>query len=231
MKCKYWIGLLLLLSACGDNGTADKNPAVSFVTDMGNFSVELYRGKAPITVQNFLNYADMGFYNDTIFHRVVPGFVIQGGGFSPGMKNKPPTEAAIQNEAANGLANEAGTIAMARTSEPHSATSQFFVNLKNNFALNHRSKEAGKWGYVVFGKVFEGMDVVQKIGRVKTTTRGGYSDVPVEEVMLKKVVNLNGVDLGIRETAKKYIHDYLAKALDKEKFMTRVKEQGALTVF
>jgi peptidyl-prolyl cis-trans isomerase A (cyclophilin A) len=150
-------------------------------TSHGDVVLELDAEKAPITVQNFLAYVDAGFYDGTIFHRVIPGFMIQGGGFTPDMDQK-PTRASIKNEANNGLKNDAGTIAMARTSVVDSATAQFFVNLVNNDFLNHGGRD---FGYAVFGRVVEGMDVVKKIGAVKTGSKGGMGDVPTEPVLIK----------------------------------------------
>jgi|AMFO01.1.fsa_nt_gi Peptidyl-prolyl cis-trans isomerase (rotamase) - cyclophilin family len=169
---------------------AGEHPKVLISTSLGDLTVELYPDKAPITVKNFLAYVDEGFYDGTIFHRVIPGFVIQGGGFLPGMKRKPTTRPPIKNEAANGLKNETGTIAMARTSDINSATSQFFINLKNNSFLDHRGDEPAKFGYAVFGKVTAGMDVVKKIASVKTAAIGRYRDVPVEPVVIKSIKRL-----------------------------------------
>ncbi|WP_334189803.1 peptidylprolyl isomerase [Noviherbaspirillum sp.] len=157
--------------------------AVIFTTNHGQFKVELDAEKAPKTVENFLNYVRSGHYNGTIFHRVIDGFMIQGGGFEPGMKQK-PTSAPIENEAKNGLKNEPYTLAMARTSDPHSASSQFFINVKNNSFLDYPGQDG--WGYCVFAKVVEGMDVVDKIKSVKTTRAGMHADVPVENVVIEK---------------------------------------------
>src|SRR4051812_4872575 len=162
-----------------------KNPHVVMETSLGKITVELYADKAPITVKNFLQYVDDKHYDGTIFHRVIENFMIQGGGFQPGLREK-KTRDAIKNEADNGLKNERGTIAMARTSEPHSATAQFFINLKDNGFLNHRNKDDG-WGYCVFGKVVAGMDVVDKIKAVRTGNAGGHQNVPVEDVVIKSV--------------------------------------------
>lgn len=157
------------------------NPVVIMSTSMGEIKIELYPDKAPETVKNFLSYVNDRFYDNTIFHRVIPGFMIQVGGFTPDMKQK-PTKAPIKNEANNGLRNNAGTIAMARTSVIDSATSQFFINLVDNDFLNHSTRD---FGYAVFGKVVEGMDVVRKIGGVRTGNRGQFQDVPVEPVIVK----------------------------------------------
>ena len=147
-----------------------ENPVVLLETTSGDILVELYPDKAPETVANFLKYVDNGFYNNTIFHRVIPGFMIQGGGLTARMQQK-DTEAPIKNEADNGLKNDRGTIAMARTMDPHSATAQFFINLVDNDFLNFQAPSGNGWGYCVFGKVTEGMDVVDKIAKVKTTTQ------------------------------------------------------------
>ena len=154
-------------------------------TNYGDIMLELDHEKAPATVQNFIDYVNSGYYDNTIFHRVIDEFMIQGGGFEPGMIQK-KTRAPIQNEAGNGLRNDKYTIAMARTSDPHSATGQFFINVKDNDFLNYKSPTAQGYGYCVFGKVVEGMDVVDKIKKVKTGTRSGHQDVPVENVILEK---------------------------------------------
>jgi len=155
-------------------------------TSHGTIVIELDADKAPNTVENFINYVNDAFYDNTLFHRVIPNFMIQGGGFEPGMAQK-PTRAPIENEADNGLGNERGTIAMARTSDPHSATAQFFINLKDNDFLNHSGKNMQGWGYCVFGRVVEGMDVVDRIAGVQTGQRGPHGDVPVEDVVINKV--------------------------------------------
>jgi peptidyl-prolyl cis-trans isomerase B (cyclophilin B) len=157
--------------------------AVILITNHGNIKIELDAEKAPITVENFLNYVNSGHYNGTIFHRVIDGFMIQGGGFEPGMKQK-PTNDTIENEAKNGLKNEPYTIAMARTSAPHSASAQFFINIQNNNFLDYPGQDG--WGYCVFGKVVDGKDVVDKIKSVKTTRTGMFADVPVENVVIEK---------------------------------------------
>ncbi len=158
-------------------------PVIEMTTSLGTIKLELYPDKAPKTVENFLSYVRSGFFDGTIFHRVVPDFVIQGGGFTADMTKK-DTEAPIENEADNGLLNGRGTICMARTNDPHSATSQFFINTKDNPPLDHRDKSSG-WGYAVFGKITEGLDVVDAIEAVPTTTRDGYRDVPVEPVLIE----------------------------------------------
>ena len=157
--------------------------AVLLTTNLGNIKIELDAEKAPQTVENFLAYVNSGHYAGTIFHRVIDGFMIQGGGFEPGMKQK-PTNDPVQNEAKNGLKNEPYSLAMARTSDPHSASAQFFINLKNNAFLDYPGQDG--WGYCVFGKVIEGNDVVDKIKAVKTTRTGMFADVPVEDVIIEK---------------------------------------------
>jgi peptidyl-prolyl cis-trans isomerase B (cyclophilin B) len=160
------------------------HPRVVMDTSMGKIVVELDRAKAPITVENFLAYADAGFYNGTIFHRVIPNFMIQGGGFEPGMKQK-GTRDAIKNECTNGLKNKRGAIAMARTNNPHSATAQFFINTVDNAFLDHPGQTG--WGYCVFGQVVEGMDTVDKIRNTPTRTVGGFENVPKEDVVIRSV--------------------------------------------
>jgi len=155
---------------------------VVFETSKGAFTIELYPDEAPVTVENFLQYVDDGFFDGTVFHRVIPKFVIQGGGFTEAMKQK-PTRASITNEADNGLKNLRGTLSMARTSDVNSATSQFFVNLADNAFLDHGSRD---FGYAVFGKVVDGLDVVDAIAAVKTGNRGGHQDVPVEPVVVHR---------------------------------------------
>lgn len=162
-----------------------KNPEVLIETTSGDILVELFPEKAPRTVENFLKYVDEGFYDNTIFHRVIPGFMIQGGGMDAKMKEK-ATHESIQNEADNGLKNERGTIAMARTMDPHSASAQFFINLTDNDFLNHREPAGDGWGYAVFGKVVDGMDVVDKIAKLKTRSVGIHENVPVDMVLITK---------------------------------------------
>src|SRR5881296_3068313 len=159
---------------------------VRLQTNFGIIALELDTGRAPATVKNFLEYVESGFYSNTVFHRVIDGFMIQGGGFEPGMRQKPARNP-ITNEAGNGLKNERYTIAMARTSEPHSASSQFFINVKDNDFLNHTAPSSQGWGYCVFGKVAEGRDVVDRIRQVNTGKRGGHADVPVEDVIIEHV--------------------------------------------
>lgn len=160
------------------------NNMIKLTTSFGTIMLELDKGKAPITVANFLQYVRDGFYNGTIFHRVIDGFMIQGGGFEPGMKQK-STQKAIKNEADNGLKNIHGSIAMARTQDPDSATSQFFLNIKDNAFLNYTSSNAKGWGYCVFGKVTQGMDVLDAIKAVPTASQGTHQDVPVEDVIIE----------------------------------------------
>lgn len=156
---------------------------VKLETNHGTITLQLDAEKAPITTQNFLDYVNSGFYSNVVFHRVIPNFMIQGGGFEPGMKEK-KTNDKIKNEAANGLKNDKYTIAMARTSDPHSASAQFFINTKNNSFLDYPGQDG--WGYCVFGKVVEGMDVVDAIGKVKTGSSGFHQDVPKEDVIIIK---------------------------------------------
>lgn len=159
---------------------------IIFHTNKGDIKIETFEDKAPETVKNFVEYCKEGFYNNTIFHRVINNFMIQGGGFEPGMKQK-KTKSPIKNEANNGLANERGTLAMARTMDPHSATAQFFINVVDNDYLNFRSADANGYGYCVFAKVVDGMDVVDQIKAVKTGRSGMHSDVPVEDVIIENV--------------------------------------------
>lgn len=163
----------------------EKNPEVLLETTAGDILVELYPDKAPKTVANFLKYVDEGFYDNTIFHRVIPDFMIQGGGMDARMREK-ETREPIENEADNGLKNERGALAMARTADPHSASAQFFINHKDNDFLDYRAKTRDGWGYAVFGKVIDGMDVVDKISKVKTHSQGQYDDVPKESVLITK---------------------------------------------
>ena len=159
---------------------------VTLHTNHGDIVVETFDEKAPVTVQNFLDYCRAGFYDNTIFHRVIKGFMIQGGGFEPGMSQK-ATKQAIKNEADNGIKNDRGTLAMARTNDPHSATAQFFINVVDNAFLNFKSPSRDGWGYCVFGKVTEGMDVVDQIRKVATGNSGGHQDVPKEDVIVRSV--------------------------------------------
>ena len=183
---KYWLLLITLFFTATAQAA---NPVVKLETSEGDIVIELYQDKSPITVANFLAYVDAGFYTGTVFHRIIPNFMIQGGGFSADYKKK-ATKAPIQNEADNGIKNARGTIAMARTGEPHSATAQFFINTVNNSNLDHRSKDMRGWGYTAFGKVTKGMDVVDKISATPTSggSLDGYParDVPVSPIIIKK---------------------------------------------
>jgi peptidyl-prolyl cis-trans isomerase B (cyclophilin B) len=166
------------------------NPKVALhIANHGVITLELDAAKAPKSVANFLSYVNKGHYDNTVFHRVIPGFMVQGGGFAVGMKQK-PTDGEIENEATNGLKNDNYTVAMARTNAPHSASSQFFINVADNGFLNHTGQNASGWGYAVFGKVVEGKEVVDKIKTVKTGNKGGHSDVPLEDVIIEKAVAL-----------------------------------------
>ena len=180
----FALGLFALaVPASGDEGeSAAERPRVALETSKGTVVVELHPEEAPKTVENFLAYVESGFYDGTIFHRVIPGFMVQGGGFTPAMEQK-PTRAPVVNEAKDALSNERGTIAMARTSDPDSATAQFFINTVDNHRLDYRS--SGDPGYTAFGKVVEGMDAVDAIARVETTRKGMFSDVPVEPVVIE----------------------------------------------
>ncbi len=160
---------------------------VELHTNHGVIKLELDAEKAPKSVENFLNYVKAGHYDNTVFHRVIDGFMIQGGGFEPGMTQK-PTEAPITNEANNGLKNVKGSVSMARTNDPHSATAQFFINVNDNDFLNHSSPTPQGWGYAVFGKVVDGLDVIDKIKAVKTGSKGFHQDVPVDDVIIEKAV-------------------------------------------
>ena len=167
------------------------NPKVDLhIASYGIITLELDAEKAPKSVANFLSYVNKGHYNNTVFHRVIPGFMVQGGGFEVGMKQK-PTDGEIENEANNGLKNDNYSVAMARTNAPHSASSQFFINVADNGFLNHSAPSPSGWGYAVFGKVVEGKDVVDKIKAVKTGSKGGHSDVPLTDVVMEKAVVLS----------------------------------------
>ncbi len=166
------------------------NPKVALhIANQGVITLELDAAKAPKSVANFLSYVGKGHYDNTVFHRVIPGFMVQGGGFEVGMKQK-PTDGEIENEATNGLKNDNYTVAMARTNAPHSASSQFFINVSDNAFLNHTGQNASGWGYAVFGKVVEGKEVVDKIKAVKTGRKGFHDDVPLEDVIIEKAVVL-----------------------------------------
>jgi peptidyl-prolyl cis-trans isomerase A (cyclophilin A) len=187
---RFLAAAALLLTVTATSGALADEPKVRMETSAGAITIELFPDKAPATVKNFLRYVDEGFYNGTVFHRVIPGFMIQGGGYTPQMQEK-PTHAPIKNEANNGLKNDRGTIAMARTSDPNSATAQFFINLKDNGFLNHTGKSQRGWGYAVFGKVIAGTDVVDKIAAVSTGTHPkGMRDVPKTPVVIEKVTRV-----------------------------------------
>jgi peptidyl-prolyl cis-trans isomerase B (cyclophilin B) len=177
---------LLLILIVSPGVFAQERPKVQITTSLGEIIVELDSAKAPQTVANFLAYTEEKHYDNTIFHRVIKGFMIQGGGMTPDMKAK-PTRKPIPNEADNGLKNVTGTIAMARTSDPHSATSQFFINTHDNAFLDHKAKSAQGWGYCVFGKVVKGMETVRALEAVPTTNRGGHGDVPVKSVIIQSI--------------------------------------------
>ena len=186
---------LLLLSSCGDrtsNNEIEKimektMTQVTIKTSVGDIQLELNNEKAPITVENFKTIANSGYYEGTIFHRVINGFMVQGGGLTADMNNKSSGTSPIQNEASNGLSNDRGTIAMARTMDPHSATSQFFINHKDNGFLNHTGENSQGWGYAVFGAVTEGMEIVDQIAEVATGSSGGHQDVPIEVITIESV--------------------------------------------
>ena len=188
--------LLILVSSCAENNNVaeveqQKEKVMTEViikTSLGDINLELNNEKAPITVENFISIAQSGYYEGTIFHRVINGFMIQGGGLTADMSNKSSGTSPIQNEANNGLSNDRGTIAMARTMDPHSATSQFFINHKDNGSLNHTGETSQGWGYAVFGVVTDGMDVVDQIAEVATGSSGAYQDVPQEVITIESVV-------------------------------------------
>ena len=192
---KIYIPLLIALTSCVDviendetnNLMENKMTQVTIKTSVGDIQLELNDEKAPITVENFKTIASSGYYEGTIFHRVINGFMIQGGGLTADMNNKPSGTGPIQNEANNGLPNDRGTIAMARTMDPHSATSQFFINHKDNAFLNHTGETSQGWGYAVFGMVTDGMDVVDQIAEVATGSSGAYQDVPEEVITIESV--------------------------------------------
>ena len=184
------LSLVLLTTHKGEKPMTEEttsNPQVVIKTSMGDITVELDAKNAPNSTENFLAYIDDGYFAGTTFHRVIPNFMIQGGGITADMQDKPSNRAPIQNEANNGLKNDRGTIAMARTNDPHSATSQFFINLKDNGFLNHSSETMQGWGYAVFGKVVDGMDTVDAIAAVSTGNKGGHQDVPLETIEILSV--------------------------------------------
>lgn len=211
------VSLLLVTPCSAQEKEKPVNPMVQFETNVGDFIIELYPEKAPITVKNFLNYVDKKFYAGTTFHRVIPTFVIQGGGFTPDMMKK-ATAPAIENEATNGLKNLKYTLSMARTGEINSATSQFFINVKDNVPLDHRDTSPRGYGYAVFGKVVVGMDVIEKIKSVKTTTKGRYEDVPVKPVVIKAARRIEPGDVPPKkiEKAEKKAEKIEEKKTEKE---------------
>ncbi len=180
------IAALFVVTVMSSDAIAAGKPKVRFITNAGEFTLELEPDLAPQTVDNFLQYVRDGFYDGTIFHRVIPGFVVQGGGFTPQFQQK-PTRAPIRNEADTALSNERGTVAMARTSDPHSATAQFYINMRFNGALDHVSKSGAGWGYTAFGRVIDGMNIVGRISRAPTGPGGPFpQDVPQEPVVVEK---------------------------------------------
>ena len=196
MRVSLLLGIVVF-AIVSIGGAAEKkpnNPHILLETTQGKVVIELFQDKAPITVKNFLNYSKAGFYNGTVFHRVIPGFMIQGGGFLPDMERK-EAGVPIWNEADNGLKNDRGTIAMARTSRPHSATAQFFINTVDNNFLDHKGKTSQGWGYAVFGKVIDGIEVVDRISKVKRGNRGRFQDVPLEPVVIVKAAEVQAKDL------------------------------------
>jgi len=197
---------VLVLGLCAAGAASAQNPQVEFKTSAGSFTLELYPDKAPKTVANFLQYVKEGFYKGTIFHRVIPGFMVQGGGFDRNMQEKAKTRAPIDNEAGNGLKNDLGTVAMARTSAPHSASAQFFVNVSNNEFLNYREPTQAGYGYAVFGKVTKGMDVVMKIVKVPTGNSGPHQNVPITPIIVEDAVLVTaaaGKDASAKQPAAK----------------------------
>ena len=186
---RFILSIILLLtpilSFATENTMSDTQPKVKLTTTLGEIIIQLNTEKAPVSAANFLTYVNEGFYNGTIFHRVIPDFMAQGGGFDTSFNQK-AVHAPIKNEADNGLKNTSGTLAMARTNDPNSATAQFFINLKDNGFLNHTGKTAGGWGYAVFGEVIEGMDVVDAMAKQETGNRGGHGDVPKTDIVIEK---------------------------------------------
>ena len=183
---KALLAALLIITLSCNVFAAQEKKHVEIITNLGKIELELDSENAPKTVENFLKYVKTGFYDGTIFHRVISGFMIQGGGFEPNMNQKETLDP-IENEADNGLSNLVGTIAMARTNDPHSATAQFFINTADNLFLNHTEKNSRGWGYAVFGKVISGLEVVKKIESTTTGNSGGMGDVPVEAVIIEKI--------------------------------------------
>lgn len=186
---KFIKGTLLVGFLLSSLNVLASNPKVVFKTTMGDITIELDEKKAPQTVKNFLSYVKKGHYEGTVFHRVIDNFMIQGGGLDKNLKEKPGLKP-IQNEAYNGLKNTSGTVAMARTSDPHSATAQFFINVNNNQSLNHKGKTSSGYGYAVFGKVVKGMSIVNRIKKVKTQSSGYHANVPVSPIIIKKAYKL-----------------------------------------
>ena len=182
----------ILATMLGCSAALGQNPQVELKTAQGNIVVELYADKAPKTVANFLQYVKDGFYSGTIFHRVIDGFMIQGGGFERDMREKSKTRAPIENEAGNRVKNEVGTLAMARTPNPHSASAQFFINLKDNDFLNYREPTPQGYGYAVFGKVVRGMEVVSKIAKVATANAGQHQNIPREPIIIETATVISG---------------------------------------
>ena len=185
----FILSMMLLLTStlsfATENTMSDTQTKVKLTTTLGEIIIQLNTEKAPVSAENFLTYVNEGFYNGTIFHRVIPDFMAQGGGFDTGFNQK-AVHAPIKNEADNGLKNTRGTLAMARTNDPNSATAQFFINLKDNAFLNHTGKNASGWGYAVFGEVIEGMDVVDAMAKQATGNRGGHQDVPKTDIVIEK---------------------------------------------
>ncbi len=192
--CAALLAALGIAAATTGGAAAGEHAAsvrVRITTDLGAIELELYAAEAPLTVRNFLDYVESGYYDGTVFHRVIPGFMIQGGGFLPGMQPK-PAGVPIRNEADNGLKNLAGTIAMARTADPHSAAAQFFINTVDNPFLDHRDKTAAGWGYAVFGRVVKGMEVVKRIESVPTQRVGPYENVPTRDIVIRRIERIDG---------------------------------------
>lgn len=189
----YILASTMLLMSCSTTAQeANNSPQVKFETNQGDFVLELNYKKAPISVKNFLRYVDEGFYEGTIFHRVIPTFMVQGGGFNKDFSKK-KTHSAIPNEAFNGLRNRIGTVAMARTGDPHSATAQFFINVSQNSFLDFREKHGRAWGYAVFGKVVEGMKVINEIRKIPTGFKNGMKDVPQTDIIILKATHIKGL--------------------------------------
>ena len=200
LTCAALLGLAITSTTqAASNKSTTANPVINISTSLGEIEVELYPAKAPRTVKNFLQYVDKGFYNGTVFHRVIPGFMIQGGGFEPGMRLK-ATGLPIKNEADNGLKNTEGTIAMARTNDPNSATAQFFINTADNAALDHTGKNPQGWGYCVFGKVTQGMAVVKQIESEPTGQVGPFGDVPRRDIIINHIERIRPAKAKSRKT-------------------------------